>query len=70
MSYEDTNCPCGHRKERDTMLCADCMTAFKDHPSMKGFLNADGTWSIPARRQSAIILVTLARKRLKSATLK
>ena len=41
MSYEDTNCPCGDNKERDTMLCATCMETFKDRREMKTFLNGN-----------------------------
>lgn len=61
MSYEDTNCPCGGKKLRETMLCADCETAFASHPSMKVF--KDETYSLDARRHAAIVLLTLSRKR-------
>ena len=65
MSYEDTNCPCGGTKERETMLCKECMEALKDHPCMKGFLSS--TESTQSRRHDAIVLVSLAarRKRLR-----
>ena len=61
MSYEDTNCPCGDNKERDTMLCGTCMEAFKDRREMKTFL--DGNEPVEYRRHAAIILLALARGR-------
>lgn len=61
MSYHDTNCPCGGKKGTDIMLCDDCLTTFADHPSMKVF--NDPSFGLDARRQAAIILITLARKR-------
>lgn len=61
MSFEDTHCPCGGKKERETMLCAECVEWLKDKPAMKAFL--DETCAVEYRRQAAIILVTLARKR-------
>lgn len=61
MSYHDTNCPCGGKKETDTMLCEDCAAALQDHPSMAVF--RDKSESTESRRHSAIVLVTLARKR-------
>lgn len=61
MSYEDTNCPCGGTKERETMLCKECMEALKDHPCMRGFL--DARQSTQSRRHDAVVLVTLAARR-------
>lgn len=61
MSFEDTKCPCGGKKLTDTMLCSDCETAFKDHPSMKYFNNP--AHPIDGRRHAAITLITLARGR-------
>jgi hypothetical protein len=61
MSYEDTNCPCGDRKQNETMLCDTCMEHLKDRREMKTF--HDHTESVEIRRQAAIILLALARKR-------
>lgn len=61
MSYDNTICPCGGKKPLETMLCDECNAAFKDHPSMKAFM--DDQASLPYRRQAAIVLVSLARKR-------
>ena len=62
MSYDDTGCPCGGKKKRQTMLCQECNETFKDHPSMKVFNSEPGVAS-DYRRQAAIILLTLSRKR-------
>ena len=61
MSYEDTNCPCGGKKLTQTMLCDDCLHVFALRPEMKVF-NNEG-YTINARRDAAIILCSLARKR-------
>lgn len=61
MSYEGTTCPCGDKKAPGTMLCDGCMTEFADHSAMATF--QDTTLCHESRRQAAIILVTLARKR-------
>lgn len=61
MSFEDTNCPCGGKKPRDTMLCDDCEASFKDHPSMIVF--KDGQNTLDARQHSAMVLLALSHKR-------
>ena len=61
MSYEDTNCPCGDKKERDTMLCQTCMETFKYRREMKTFL--DGNEPVEYRRHAATILLALSRGR-------
>lgn len=67
MSYEDTRCPCGGTKDRDTMLCQVCESDLAGHNSMKVFRNEDGSWNVEARRHAAIILcaesATLGRTR-------
>lgn len=62
MSYEDTRCPCGGKKPTDTMLCDECNTALKDHPSMKVFRDA-AKYSVDSRRHAALVLITLSRAR-------
>ena len=68
MSYEDTNCPCGGRKERETMLCAECMTAFKDTVDMKVFLDPI-KYDVNARRGAAALLLAMSRRRKKPTEL-
>lgn len=63
MSWEDTSCPCGGRKDRETMLCVECQTQFKDRPETKE-LNSDQL-SFSQKRSSAIALLALARRRRK-----
>ena len=65
MSYEDTNCPCGGQKARETMLCTECLTTFADRPEMEVF-NQGG--SSEWMRHNAIILIALARRRKRVAT--
>jgi hypothetical protein len=61
MAWEDTNCPCGDRKERETMLCTGCEASFASHPAMATFkdLASKQSW----RRSSAIQLCAMARRR-------
>lgn len=59
MSYEDTNCPCGGKKERDTMLCDRCESDLAQHPSMPVFKNLEN--ALESRRHAAIVLLSLSR---------
>ncbi len=61
MSYEDTNCPCGGKKLRDTMLCDACEQELANHPSMKVF--KDRSHKVDERSHAAHVLVTLSRSR-------
>lgn len=61
MSWEDTNCPCGDRKERETMLCKSCEDYLASHPAMKHF--RDTECPVAGRRHAAIVLLTCARSR-------
>jgi len=61
MAYEDTNCPCGDKKERETMLCELCMDHLKDRHEMQTWQDREERWDF--RRHAAIILLTLARRR-------
>ena len=63
MSYENTACPCGGKKERETMICADCQIAFADTREMKTVNDTtEPPWS---RRPAAIRLLAMARRRNK-----
>lgn len=66
MSYEDSNCPCGEKKTPNDMLCDACMEHLNAHPSMAVFLNDSAP--LPARRQAAIILLSLSRNRTRQNT--
>lgn len=59
MSYENTECPCGGKKERDTMLCNTCFTELEAHPAMKFFKDANG--SLESRRHAAVILISCSK---------
>lgn len=61
-SWEGSICPCGGTKERETMLCPECVAHFEqERPSL--FVYLDAKQPLELRRSSAIILASLARKR-------
>ena len=61
MSYENTDCPCGGKKPRETMICQECERQFADTYEMK--IVRDTTEAPWARRPAAIRLLSMARKR-------
>lgn len=61
MSYENTKCPCGGTKERETMLCADCEEYLADRKEMKVY--RDIQHPLEYRRSAAIILILLSMVR-------
>lgn len=65
MTFENASCPCGSKKERQTMLCGDCCDAFKDRREMKYF--SDQKEKADMRRHCALILLALARRRNRDA---
>jgi len=65
MAYSDTKCPCGNRKERETMLCNACVSAFQDRREMS--IYQDETYGIDYRRNAAIVLLSLSRGRARRA---
>lgn len=67
MSYENTSCPCGGKKQRETMLCQDC----QDHLADTNELAAmnDTARPMQTRRSNAIRVLSMARKRKKSPAL-
>lgn len=67
MSYEDTKCPCGGKKERQTMLCSECVAAFNDRRELTEY--QDGTLPLGYRRNAALILIALSKKRKRQTTL-
>lgn len=64
VSYEDAKCPCGGRKQRETMLCDDCMSEFARTPAGQGFAEflKDRTFS-EYKRHCAMRLCSMARHR-------
>ena len=68
MSYENTNCPCGGRKERETMLCSTCVAYTAATIEAAVMSDASRTWQ--TRRNAAIRLIATARKRHQKLALK
>jgi hypothetical protein len=66
MSHEDTNCPCGGKKERETLLCPLCVAACMEDPALSFELARyrDETRSFDSRRSSAIVLLASRRRRM------
>ena len=61
MSYENNKCPCGERKERETMLCADCERDFASTIELAAYRDETGPTGV--RRHAAIKLLAMARRR-------
>jgi hypothetical protein len=61
MSYENNQCPCRGRKERETMLCGPCVTATKETADAAAMADTTRTWQ--TRRNAAIRLIAMVRKR-------
>ena len=61
MAWDDNDCACGGYKDRETLLCKDCMEAFAGSEDLATFLDHDAGYE--RRRQAAIRLLSLARKR-------
>ena len=62
MSFENSKCPCGAKKPTDTMLCDECVTHLAHRREMADY--QDGKLPVEVRRHAAIILVSLARRRM------
>ena len=61
MSYEDTHCVCGGRKETETMICPTCVAKVKDTPDYKAYL--DKSVNVNYRRGAAIRTLAACRRR-------
>lgn len=61
MAYDDTHCPCGGHKARETMLCDPCEQHLADRTENSIRHDSKTTWE--QRRSAAIRLIALARKR-------
>lgn len=60
-SFDGTTCRCGERKLSQTLICAQCESAFEGHPDFKTY--SDETYTKNARRSSAILLLAMAKRR-------
>jgi len=65
MSFDNSQCPCGGKKPPGNMLCDECVATFSDRRELKKY--KDGTLPTFYRRNAAIILLSLARKRKRGA---
>jgi hypothetical protein len=61
MAYDDTHCPCGGQKIRETMLCDPCQIRLASRPENLILQDAASTWE--QRRSAAIRLIALARSK-------
>lgn len=64
MAYDDTNCPCGEQKERQTLICKHCESAFRNTIEYKGYANE--RINTRMRRGCAIRLLSMSRQRKSS----
>ena len=70
MSYENTACPCGGRKERETMICADCADYIESTNAAFDLSRLkDHTFPVGTRRGMAIRVLTISRNRKRSKML-
>jgi hypothetical protein len=67
MSFENTQCPCGGKKERDTMLCAACAEYVA--PTIDAASLNDHRIPWQSRRNAAIRVLKLCRDRNRSLAL-
>jgi hypothetical protein len=64
MSYENTDCPCGGKKDRETLICNACaLHIFESTDRFELDHWQDGSFTKEARRSMAIRLLTMARRR-------
>jgi len=63
MSYESTTCPCGGRKERETMICDPCKAFAAITAANDLSLYEDHRIPTATRRAMAIRILAIARRR-------
>lgn len=66
MSWENTQCPCGGEKQRETMLCASCEAVFAGNYDRRRM--DDPAVPVEQRRTSAIRVLAASRRRCSPAT--
>ena len=64
MSWENTACPCGGKKQTDTMLCSPCEQAFATHQDKLAM--SDASLGFQGRREAAMRVLAMSRKRSRS----
>ena len=69
MSYENTSCPCGGRKERETMICDPCKQAITAANPNDLALCEDHRNPVESRRAMAIMILAACRRRGKAKAL-
>jgi hypothetical protein len=62
VSWEDAKCPCGGRKERETLVCGECETHLAGTMEMQVYRTMT-TDDRGERRWAAIRLLAMARRR-------
>lgn len=67
MSFENTQCPCGGKKQRETMICPACKEYVAATIEAASLDDTRIPWQ--SRRNAAIRLLSLARNRNKSLSL-
>ena len=63
MSYESTTCPCGGKKERETMICDPCKAFAAATAANDLALYEDHRIPVETRRAMAIRILAIARRR-------
>jgi hypothetical protein len=63
MSYENTSCPCGGRKKRETMICDPCKAFIASAPCNDLDFCEDHRNPVEKRRAMAILILAAARRR-------
>jgi hypothetical protein len=69
MSYESTTCPCGGRKERETMICDPCKAHIASAPCNDLLFCEDHRNPVESRRAMAIMILAACRRRGKAKPL-
>ena len=66
MSYESTTCPCGGKKDQETMICAPCKAFASITAANDLALYEDHRIPTQTRRAMAIRILAIARRRGKA----
>jgi len=70
MSYENTACPCGQKKEPQTMICKACIDHVEESPARQLLARwQDKDETLETRRGAAVRILEISRRRLKSPAL-
>ena len=69
MSYENSSCPCGGKKERETMICDPCKAFASITAANDLSIYEDHRIPTATRRAMAIRILAIARRRGKAKPL-